>query len=188
MKICVAQTKPVKGDIERNIINHLQLIALALVSGADTIVFPELSITGYEPGLAKELATDKDDKRFNIFQIISDENHVTIGIGVPIKSDEGINISMILFQPNEERQIYSKRYLHADEEPFFISGQNDNVLIDGTKIALAICYELSVPEHAENAFQLGAKIYFASVAKSANGGEKAGRTLAAIAEKYSMNP
>jgi len=58
MKICVAQTRPVKGDIQSNIENHKKFIDLAVSGGADTIIFPELSLTGYEPELAKELATN----------------------------------------------------------------------------------------------------------------------------------
>ena len=64
MIIAVTQIKPVKGDIESNIDNHIKLIDLAVSNGAGAIFFPELSITGYEPELAKELSTDKDDKRF----------------------------------------------------------------------------------------------------------------------------
>ena len=52
MKICAAQTRPVKGNIQQNIENHKKLINLAVVNGADIIIFPELSITGYEPELA----------------------------------------------------------------------------------------------------------------------------------------
>ncbi len=85
MKICVAQTKPVKGDIQRNIENHKKLIDMAASHGADIIIFPELSLTGYEPTLAKELATTQDDSRFDDFQQISDRRQITIGIGVPTK-------------------------------------------------------------------------------------------------------
>ena len=94
---------------------------------------------------------------------------------------------MVLFQPHKARQTYSKKYLHPDEEEFFISGENSTALIDNkTNIALAICYELSVPEHSENAFKSGAEIYIASVAKSEIGVEKAIKTLSDIANKYSM--
>jgi len=187
MKICASQTKPVKGDIQSNIDNHKKLIDLAVSNGADTIIFPELSLTGYEPRLAKALATDQDDSRFDDFQKISDNRQITIGVGVPIKNNAGICISMILFQPHKARQTYSKKYLHPDEEEFFISGQSSVGLI-GSKIniALAICYELSVPEHTEKAFKSGAEIYIASVAKSANGVEKANKSLSDIANKYSM--
>ena len=46
MKICVAQTKPVKGDVQKNIENHKKLINLAIADEANMIIFPELSITG----------------------------------------------------------------------------------------------------------------------------------------------
>ncbi len=187
MKICVAQTRPVKGDILLNITNHKKLIDLAVSNGADTIVFPELSLTGYEPELAKELATDKDDNRFDDFQKISDNNHITIGVGVPTKSTIGIYITMVIFQPDQVRQTYSKKYLHSDEEPFFVSGESSIYSLgQKSNVALAICYELSVPEHSEQAFKSGAKMYIASVAKSAGGVEKASRSLSDIAKAYSM--
>src|SRR4051794_17238166 len=112
MKICVAQTKPVKGDIQSNIDSHKRLIDVAISNGADTIIFPELSLTGYEPKLSKELATDQDDSRFDDFQKISDTKHITIGVGMPTKSNSDILISMIIFQPYAPRQTYSKQYLH----------------------------------------------------------------------------
>jgi predicted amidohydrolase len=187
MKICVAQTRPIKGDIQSNIDNHKKLIDLAVSHGADTIIFPELSLTGYEPKLSKELATHQDDSRFDDFQKISDTKQITIGVGVPTKNNAHICISMVIFQPHKARQTYSKKYLHPDEEEFFISGQSSTGLIgDKTKIALAICYELSVPEHSEKAFKSGAEIYIASVAKFVNGVDKAIERLSEIANRYSM--
>lgn len=188
MKISVAQTRPVKGDIAKNIENHKNLIDRALTLGADMIIFPELSITGYEPKLVKELATDKDDSRFNDFQRISNTRQITIGVGAPIATTGGITISMILFQPQQAREIYSKQYIHADEEPFFTGGRNSTGLIgDKNNIALAICYELSVPQHAEDAFRNGATIYIASAVKTIAGVEKSIHRLSEIANKYSMS-
>lgn len=187
MKICVAQTRPIKGDIQSNIDNHKKLIDLAVSNGADTVIFPELSLTGYEPELSKELATNQDDSRFNDFQKISDTKQITIGVGVPTKTNTGTCISMILFQADKARQTYSKKYIHPDEEEFFISGQSSTGLIGNkTNIAIAICYELSVPEHSENAFKSGAEIYIASVVKSVNQLDKAIKSLSDIANKYLM--
>src|ERR1700733_13994823 len=181
MKVCVAQTRPVKGDIQSNIENHRKLIELAISNEADTIIFPELSLTGYEPTLAKELATSKDDNRFDEFQKISNSKMITIGVGVPTTQGKGIAISTLLFQPHKARQLYSKKYLHQDEEEFFISGQSSVGLIGNkSNIALAICYELSVPEHSENAFKSGAEIYLASVVKSVNAVDKAIKNLSEI--------
>jgi predicted amidohydrolase len=187
MKICVAQTRPIAGDIQRNIENHKKLIAHAISDGAGIIIFPELSITGYEPTLAKELATDKNDSRFDDFQKMSDTHQIIIGVGMPTHNHPGVCISMIVFQPNKERQCYSKKYLHADEEPFFVSGENlTSIVVDNTRMAFAICYELSVPDHSEAAFKSGAQFYIASVAKSISGVEKAITGLSDIAVKYSM--
>lgn len=185
MRICLAQTRPIKGDILANVASHKKLIDLALIQRAEIVVFPELSITGYEPALAEELATSLDDRRFDDFQQIADAQQITIGIGAPLRSNAGVWISMVLFQPHMARQTYSKKHLHADEEEFFLSGKSSPGL-RGDKIALAICYELSVPEHVENAFARGAEIYLASVAKTVSGVEKATERLAHIAEKYCM--
>jgi len=187
MKICVAQTRPIKGDIQSNIENHKKLIDLAAANGADIVIFPELSLTGYEPALAKALATNQDDGRFDDFQKIADASQITIGVGVPTKSGASSCISMVIFQPHQGRQTYSKQYLHADEEPFFMSGPSSPGLIEGRpNIGLAICYELSIPEHAERAFANGADVYVASVAKSASGVDQAVKRLAGIAQTYSV--
>ncbi|MBL7871267.1 MAG: carbon-nitrogen hydrolase family protein [Cyclobacteriaceae bacterium] len=187
MKICVAQTNPVKGDIQRNIENHKKLVAQAVEQKADLIVFPELSLTGYEPTLAKEVAITKEDNRLNDFQILSDANEITIGVGAPTKSDAGICISMILFQPGKPREIYSKKYLHTDEEPYFVSGDNFPCLtIKDTNIAFAICYEISIDKHVEQALKNGATIYLASVVKFESGIDKAIQRLAYIASTNNM--
>lgn len=187
MKICVAQTRPIKRDIIANIDKHKKLTNLAVTNKADSIFFPELSVTGYEPELAKDLATNLDDQRFDEFQEISDTNKITIGLGVPTDFNTGVQISMVIFQPNKPRQIYSKQQLHSDEFPYFVCGDKQVILtIDNKKVALAICYESLQTEHSRNANLLGAEIYVASVAKSQNGVDKALKHFPDIAIKYSM--
>lgn len=187
MKICVAQTRSEKGNIKNNIENHFGWIELAVAEKSDLIIFPELSLTGYEPELAKELATDLKDPRLDKFQKVSDSNEITIGIGLPTKSDSGIFISMVIFEPNRDRKIYSKQKLHLDELPYFIRGNEQIILnIKNKRIAPAICYESLQSEHSEKANSLGAELYFASVAKSQNGIEKAFAHYPKIAKKYSM--
>ncbi|MFC5408753.1 carbon-nitrogen hydrolase family protein [Larkinella bovis] len=187
MKLCVAQTRPIKGDMARNRAKHTQCIELAVSQGADLIIFPELSITGYEPALAHELATTPDDRRFADFQTLSDAHAIIIGVGLPTPTEAGVCITMALFHPNQPWQTYSKQYLHADEEPFFVSGRNATLLVrNQPTIALAICYELSIAEHAQRAAEQGAEIYIASVAKTAQGVEKAFQRLVDIAGTYAM--
>jgi predicted amidohydrolase len=185
MRYCLAQIEPRRGDIEQNITLHLQAVKAAVALDADIIIFPELSLTGYEPTLASGLAIAPGDSRFSLFQTISDAHSITIGIGAPIRTPSGITISQLIFQPAQNPKIYSKQYLHPDEEPFFACGQNDTGLIS-KDTALAICYELSVPEHAARAAQNGAAVYLACVAKSAPGVNSACERLSEIARQHSM--
>jgi predicted amidohydrolase len=188
MRICAAQTKPITGDIQANIERHLSIIDNAVTNGgADVVIFSELSLTGYEPTLAKKLATNADDARLARFQDTSDKAGITIGTGLPTINGNGFSISMVLFQPGKPRQVYSKKYLHPDEDEFFIPGKNIPALIvSGTAIGIAICYELSIPEHSATAHNAGAEIYIASVAKFAKGVENSLPILSGIANKYSM--
>jgi predicted amidohydrolase len=187
MKISVAQIRPTKGDIVENILIHKKMIDLAVVHKADSIFFPELSLTGFEPELAKELAKNQYDKLFDDFQKISNDSTITIGVGLPTIKESGIQISMLIFQPGTPRQTYSKQQLHPDEFPYFVSGDNQIILtINNKKIAPAICYESMQTSHAYKANQLGAEIYVASVAKSQYGIDKAIKHYPAIAKKFSM--
>lgn len=174
MKICIAQTRPVKGDVQQNMEDHLQIIKQAIGLNANLIVFPELSITGYEPELAKKLATDASNSMFDPFQVLADKNNVTIGIGMPTQHIDGIRISILMFQPSKERIVYSKQTLHSDELPYFVNGDTQVYLnIGKERIAFGICYETLQREHLLNAHNNGANIYIASVAKSKEGIKKA---------------
>ena len=185
MKICIAQTISKKGKIQENIQNHLQMINRAIKSKVDLIIFPELSITNYEPELAKELSFDIEDERFHPFQQLADNNGVVIGIGLPTKTNKGINISMLIFQANKKSVVYSKQLLHADELPYFVPGKKHLILdIKGNKVAFGICYEALQREHFLNAHQKGTNIYIASVAKPKNGIEKAYKHFPEIAREF----
>jgi len=187
MRIGVVQTKPVKGDIAANLADAQQWAGVAVERGVDLLVFPELSITGYEPMLAAQLATTAEDERFAGLQRMSDRYGIFLCVGVPIRVAEGVEIGMVIFQPDEPRLVYAKQYLHADELSYFVPGKEQLFLsLDDHKIAFAICYELSVPEHSVNAYSNRADIYLVSVAKTAAGMEKAIETLSGIACTYSM--
>lgn len=187
MKIAVTQIRPIKGNISANIETHKKMVELSISHNANTIFFPELSVTGYEPELAKELATNQDDKIFDDFQEISNKNKIIIGLGMPTKASLGIKISMIIFQPDIPRQTYSKQQLHSDEFPYFVEGEQQTILtVDNKKIAPAICYESLQADHSDNAMKLGAEIYVASVAKSQNGIDKAMAHYPVVAKKYSI--
>ncbi|MGD1898583.1 MAG: carbon-nitrogen hydrolase family protein [Phormidesmis sp.] len=187
MKISAAQIQPVTGDIESNIAKHLTLANAAIKRRTHLIFFPELSLTGYEPGLARSFATDKSDQRLEVFQQFSDEHNVVIGAGLPISVASGIQIGMVWFMPHQPRRSYAKQQLHADELPFFVAGDDQLVLETARgKAVPAICYESLQCDHARRAAELEANVYLASVAKPAGGMEKGMLHYPTIAKQHSM--
>lgn len=187
MKICAVQFQPIAGNIAANTAKHVDLIELAIDQGADLVFFPELSLTGYEPRLAKSLATDKTNSRLDVFQQRSDTNHIMIGVGLPISVGSSVQIGMVWFAPSAPRRGYAKQQLHADELPFFVPGDRQLILETAAHtLAPAICYESLQPNHADEAANLGADIYLASVAKPAGPLARAMVHYPAIARKYNL--
>jgi predicted amidohydrolase len=186
MKICLAQTHPRTGVVEDNIERHLEMVQAAGSHGADLIVFPELSLTGYEPKLAGRLAIELDDERLDRLQRQSDAAGIVIACGAPIRAANGVQIGLIILQPGQPRRLCVKHYLHADEEPYFVAGERFAGLERYPQVAFAICYEISVPEHAARAARGGARVYVASVAKAGTGVESAIERLASVAREHRM--
>lgn len=187
MRICISQIAPYKGDIQQNITLHKNFVSIASLNNADIIVFPELSLTGYEPELANELSVNKNDIRFNELQEISDTKKIIICAGMPIKSNDDILISMLIFQPDKPRTIYSKQYLHPGEDNVFTTGNNQVFLEkENNKIGFAICYETSVLEHSKHIYSKGANIYIASVLNSIDSINNDINRISIIAKKYKM--
>lgn len=117
MKIAVAQLRSLKGDIETNLAKHCKLASLAAAQGVELLVFPELSVTGYEPTLAAGLATTPSDPRLSELQGLANDHGMVIGVGLPTTTTtgQGICITMVLLHPHRSPQTYSKKHLHADE-------------------------------------------------------------------------
>jgi predicted amidohydrolase len=187
MRLCAAQLATEAGNVERNVLKHVALIEAALSQRADLIFFPELSLTGYEPKLARELATTARDRRLHVFQELADRGNIVIGVGIPNRSQRGIQIAMILFRPKAERLVYAKQQLHSDELAFFVKGETQLILpIRGHTLAPAICYESLQPDHADSAAGRGADTYLASVAKPQRNVTKAYEHYPGIARQHSL--
>lgn len=186
MKLALIQFRSTTGNLADNTTRHRQWIRRAKEAGAQFVVFPELSLTAYEPELADKLAAAPDDQMWGVWQEFCEETQVSFALGMPIRRATGIEIGLVVFQPDQKYQIYSKQYLHADEEPYFIPGQGWDGCWQEVGIAFAICYELSVPAHAERAHQCEAGIYLASVAKFEDGIAPSYERLSTIAKQYQM--
>lgn len=171
--------------IQSNIELHVRYIKEAIKLNTNCIIFPELSLTSYEPEIAAKCALELEAYTLNEFQHLSDDHQITIGVGVPQKTSNGTTINLLIFQPNEDRTYYSKRLLHEDELPYFVPGKDAVYLtIDQVKLSFGICYESLQRASFIEAVENNADLYIASVAKSKSGMEKANMYFPTVAQEF----
>ncbi|KAF2509354.1 carbon-nitrogen hydrolase family protein [Flavobacterium zhairuonense] len=189
MILAAAQTKPKRGDISANLLNHYQLIELAAQNGANLIAFPEMSITGYERENAAQLAFTKDDYRIDHLKELAVKNNIIIIAGAPIQVENEMFIGEFVISPDNSVSIYTKQFLHEGEDEFFQStfDYNPMITIENQNISFAICADIDNPKHPENAKNKETDIYIASIFFSPNGIPNAYRDLQNYAEKHQMN-
>jgi predicted amidohydrolase len=189
MILAAAQTKPKRGDIDANLLDHYHLIELAVANGAQLIVFPELSITGYERENASRLAFTKNDTRLNHLKKLATENNITIIAGAPIQIESNLFLGEFCIAPNDAVSIYTKQFLHTGEEIYYQSSFDYNPMleIENERISCAICADIDNPKHPENARKNNCSIYIASIFFSPNGISQAHQSLQNYASQYRMN-
>ena len=189
MILAAAQTKPKRGDIASNLLDHYRLIALAAQKGANLIVFPELSITGYERENAAALAFTKDDYRIDHLKELAVDHNITIIAGAPIQNESELYIGEFVIFPDNSVSIYTKQFLHEGEDAFFQPSfdYNPMIVIEDQKISFAICADIDHTLHAENAAQKETSIYIASIFFSPNGIPNAYSHLQSYAQQHKMN-
>ncbi|MBK8485202.1 MAG: carbon-nitrogen hydrolase family protein [Saprospiraceae bacterium] len=189
MKIAAAQIKSYKNNTEANIQNHLRMIELAAQQNVGLILFPEMSLTGYERELAKELSFDANDSRLNIFCNKAIENNMIILVGAPIKINSQLYIGSFIFLPDGSNTIYTKQNLHEGEEKYFSPSSKFNPLIhlQTQRISVAICADIANPGHPANASQTKSTLYLVSFFYTPGGIAKGYELLSIYAKKYSMN-
>lgn len=148
MKIAAAQIESVLGDLEKNIEHHLNYCDEAIRNGADMIVFPELSLTGYSlkdlnyqisinTGKSKALDKLKDKSRkISIICGLSeeDDNFAIYNSGMFISDGE------IKFT---HRKVYPPTYGLFEEFRYFSRGSECRAHeTKFGKIGLLVCEDL----------------------------------------------
>lgn len=189
MILAAAQTKPKRGDIYSNLEDHYRFIELAAKNGANLIVFPELSITGYERENAAGLTFTKDDSRIDPLKKLAAKYNIFIIAGAPIEVENKMFIGEFIIAPDHSVSIYTKQFLHEGEDVYFQSSFDYNPMleIENQKISFAICADIDNSLHPQNASKKETDIYIASIFFSPNGIPNAYRDLQNYAQKHQMN-
>ena len=189
MILAAAQTKPKRGDIDANLLDHYRLVTLAAANGAQLIAFPELSITGYEREDASRLAFSENDSRLDHLKKLATENKITIIAGAPIRIESNLYLGEFCIATNKSVSIYTKQFLHTGEEVYYQPSFDYNPMleIENERIFCAICADIDNPTHPENASKKNSSTYIASIFFLPDGIPKAFQSLQNYAAKYQMN-
>jgi predicted amidohydrolase len=175
--VAVAQTCPVAGDVEANLQEHLRLARRAAEQGAALVVFPELSLTGYELHLAPDLAFRPDDPRLAPLRDLAADRALTLVAGAPVRLGARLHIGAFVLRPDRTLGLYTKHRLGAfapganpggtvppPEASVFRPGwRNPLVRVGARTAALAVCADIGRPSHARRAAARGATLYLAGM-------------------------
>src|SRR2546423_5303045 len=125
--IALAQISAVLGDVEKNVHRHYELSKKAKENGADAIIFPELSLTGYTlRDLNNEVALDpKTSPLLHDLRELSKNITIICG-GVERSSSGGVYNTAFIFEDGQcqhtHHKIYPPTYGIFEEERYFLAG------------------------------------------------------------------
>ncbi len=165
LTLAAAQTASVPGDVPANLEGHLRFCDIAAEHGVRLLVFPELSLTGYEPTLARANALTTDDPVLHPLRLVAETARMTVVAGAPVMgAGDELHLAALVFRPDGSVHTYAKEHLHAGEERFFVRGRGGLTLpVADATVALAICADTTHPEHPASAAARGATVYAAGV-------------------------
>ncbi len=163
LTIAVAQPPCVSYDVAANAVTHAATVRSA---GTRVVVFPELSLTGYE--LDAEAITVEDPQLAPIVEACAEAESLAL-VGAPVRSDAGrSHIAMLAIEGTGATVAYRKMCLGTAESHRFAPGSEPAVLdVDGWRLGLAICKDTGILQHASDTAALGIDAYVAGVLESA---------------------
>jgi predicted amidohydrolase len=125
--LALAQIAPVLGDLAQNLALHEVKIAESKAAGADLVIFPELSLTGYQlQDLAPEVAMRRTDPRLQSLAKRTSDGPSAVVSFVESTDDHRLYAAAALLEAGEVRHVARKCYLPTyglfDERRFLAAG------------------------------------------------------------------
>ena len=144
--IALAQVNTDVGDFERNSVKILEYADKAAGVGADLVVFPELSLTGYPPEdllLKPEFAARSMEYCEKLARDIDD---IIAVVGFVERDYDTFNSAAVINR-GEVACTYRKTFLPNygvfDEKRYFGAGNSNTVLdVGGVRVGLTICEDI----------------------------------------------
>ena len=184
--IGLAQLPVAKGAVAENLETHLAYIDRAAKQGADVVVFPELSLTGYEPELLERLALPKTSGVFSTLGKAAARHNIVVIVGCPlVNPGHKPYIGAVIGFPSGECEFYAKQHLHDGEDAYCSAGNESYLFsVNDARIALAVCADFAHPAHSDAAAAQHVDLYIASALISEAGYKADAELLSGIAQRH----
>lgn len=177
LTIAVAQPRCVAYDVMANAEAHAEAVRAA---GARVVVFPEMSLTGYE---LDAVPIPPDDERLAPIVAACAEAGTLALVGAPVP---GPGIGVLAVDGHGARVAYKKVHLHGSETLHFVPGEPTAIDVDGWRLGLAVCRDTGIPEHAEKTVALGIDGYVAGVIHADHEAEVHGKRARRVAADHGV--
>jgi predicted amidohydrolase len=183
LTVAAAQPQILADDLPANALAHVELIRRAQ---ARVVVFPELSLTGYELG-AQPMSLD-DDAFASIVAACAETGSVAL-VGAPIRNGAAAaHIATVRVDAAGAEVAYRKTFLGGDEPGRFSPGDGPAALeVDGWRIGLGVCKDTGVKAHVSETAALGIDLYAAGLvhhAEELTEQERRASTIAVACNAY----
>jgi NAD+ synthase (glutamine-hydrolysing) len=130
-RVALAQIAPALGDRARNLAMHLEGIARARAEGADMVVFPELSLTGYYlRDMVPDVGLAVDSPELARLAEAAGPMAVIAGFVEEAAGDRFYNSSFLIERgriAHVHRKVYLPTYGMFDEQRYFAAGNRIRV-------------------------------------------------------------
>jgi NAD+ synthase (glutamine-hydrolysing) len=163
LKIALAQINLLVGDVRGNAQRTIEGARQARALGADLVLFPELTLSGYPPedllfhrGFRRQVET-------GLAQVRTEVGEVAVMLGFPEYTHDAIYNSAALIAAGEVAAVYRKavlpNYKVFDEKRYFRGGGQSTVSeYRGFKVGLLVCEDIWEPQAAQLARADGAQL------------------------------
>jgi omega-amidase len=152
MKVAAVQFVCTLGDVAANIAKMRDFASRAKEAGAELIVFPEASDTGYSMPVIRDLAKPWTEGAVPPLRKMAKEFSLTIVAGVSERDGDSVYNTQVFIDPTGEIVAsYRKTHLFVhppnDESTCYTPGDKFvSVPAGGFRFGLSICYDIRFPE------------------------------------------
>ncbi|MCK2045527.1 carbon-nitrogen hydrolase family protein [Chromohalobacter moromii] len=176
MRLMLAQTDPVYGDVAANLASLARQCQQAAAAGADLLVLPELALSGYNIfERLEELAEPVGGPIAQRAAELAAEHELFLLFGLAERQADGrlTNSAVLIDDRGERIATYHKRQLWDREHAFFAAGE-DCCVVDTRlgRLGLMICYDNEFPEVARALATQGAQVILSPTANMVPNAER----------------